>query len=146
MLPAIWRNRGSLFRPTSDDFVEKFFFGWPSFDKESDISWSPRVDIHETNDDILIDVELPGIDKKDINVEVKDNMLTITGERKQERKVEGTECCRSERHYGKFERTFSLTDTADADKINAAFKDGILTLTLPKIEKVKPKEVSIEVK
>jgi len=146
MLPALWRNRGSLFRPTFDDFVEKFFFGWPSFDKESDISWNPRVDIHETNDDILIDVELPGIVKKDIKVEVKDNMLTITGERKQERKVEGTECCRSERHYGKFERTFSLTDTVDADKINAAFKDGILTLTLPKIEKVKPKEVSVEVK
>lgn len=146
MLPELWRNRRSFFVPTLDDFVEKFFYGWPSFVRESDVAWRPRVDIQETKDDILIDLELPGIDKKDIKVEVKDNTLTVSGERRQERTAEGTECCRTERHYGKFERSFTLADNMDDDKINAAFKDGILTIILPKVERVKPKEISVEVK
>jgi len=146
MLPEIWRNRGTLLGPSVDDFVERFFYGWPAFDKQTDVSWNPRVDIHETKDDIIIDAELPGIDRKDIKVEVKDGVLSISGERKQERTTEGTDCCRTERHYGRFERSFTIGDAVKTDKIDAAFKDGVLSLVLPKKEQVKPKEIAVEVK
>jgi len=146
MLPDIWKNRGSLIAPSMDDFVERFFYGWPSFSGENDLSWSPRTDIAETDKEIVIDVELPGLNRDDIKVEVKDNTLTVTGERKQENKKENAECCRVERHYGKFERTFGLPDTVVDDKIAATYKDGVLTLTLPKTEKEIPKEIAVEVK
>ena len=146
MLPEIWRNRGSLLGPSLDDFIEKFFYGWPTFDKDADYTWSPRVDIHETDKEIFIDVELPGIDKKDIKVEVKDNTLTISGERKSERKAEDAQSCRVERHYGKFERSFGLPETVNTDKVTAEYRNGVLTLTLPKVEKAIPKEIRVEVK
>jgi len=146
MLPEIWKNRGSVLAPSLDDFVERFFYGWPSFEKESDYTWSPRVDIHETDKEIHLDVELPGLDKKDIKVEVRNNTLTISGERKSEHKTEESQCCRIERHYGKFERTFGLPDTVTSDKVAAEYKNGVLTLTLPKIEKAAPKQVQIDVK
>jgi HSP20 family protein len=145
MLPEIWRNSGSLLAPTMDDFVEKFFYGWPRFEKETDISWSPRVDIHETDKEIIIDAELPGISKEDIKVELKNNTLTLSGERKQEKKSETGNSFRIERHYGKFERSFGLPETVLGDKVNAKFKDGILTLTLPKTEKAIPKEITVNV-
>jgi len=146
MLPTIWRNRGSLVGPSMDDFIERFFYGWPAFERESDITWSPRVDVNETDNEIIIDVELPGIDKKDVKVEIKDNVLSISGERMKEEKTENAECYRTERHYGKFERTFGLPDTVEADKVSAKYKDGVLALTLPKTEKAKPKEIAVEVK
>ena len=145
MLPAIWRNRGSLIGPNFDDFVERFFYGWPAFERQSDVLWTPRVDVSETDKEILLDVEIPGIDKKDIKIEVKDGTLYIFGERKQERKTENTEYSRVERHYGKFERSFGLPETVDVGKVSAKFKDGILELTLPKTEKAKPKEIKVEV-
>lgn len=146
MLPTLWRNRGSLIGPSLDDFIGKFFYGWPVFERETDLTWSPRVDVNETDNEIIIDVELPGIDKKDVKVEVKDNILSISGERKQEKKTENAESCRVERHYGKFKRTFGLSDTVEADKVSAKYKDGVLALTLPKTEKAKPKEIAVEVK
>jgi len=146
MLPEIWRNRGSLLGPSLDDFIEKFFYGWPTFDRDADYKWSPRVDIHETDKEIFIDVELPGIDKKDIKVEVKDNTLTISGERRSERKTEDAQSCRVERHYGRFERSFGLPETVDTDKVAAEYRNGVLTLTLPKTEKAIPKEIRVEVK
>ena len=146
MLPVIWRNSGSLIGPTFDDFFEKFFYGWPTIDRESDVLWSPRVDVSETDKEILLDVEVPGINKKDIKIEVKDNTLYINGERKNERKTDNTDAYRVERHYGKFERSFGLPETVDANKIAAKYKDGILKLTLPKTEKAIPKEIEVEVK
>jgi len=146
MLPEIWRNRGSLFAPTMDDFIEKFFYGWPSFDEKSELAWTPRLDVNETDKDIFVDVELPGIEKKDVKVELKDNVLTISGERNQEKKSENQECCRVERHYGKFERVISLPESVDSGKISAEFKNGILGLKIPKVEKAIPKAIDIEVK
>jgi len=146
MLPALWRNRGSIIGPSIDDFIDRFFYEWPSFERETDFTWSPRVDVNETDNEITIDVELPGIDKKDVKVEVKDNILSISGERKNEKKTENAESRRVERHYGKFERTFGLPDTVEADKVSAKYKDGVLVLTLPKTEKAKPKEIAVEIK
>ena len=146
MLPKVWSNRGLLLSPSLDDFVDKFFTRWPSFERDTEYTWSPRVDVHETDKDILIDVEVPGLEKKDIKVEVKNNNLTISGESKSEKKTEKAQCHRVERLYGKFERTFGLPDTVQTGKVTAAYKNGILTLTLPKTEKAIPKEVQIEVK
>ena len=146
MLPDIWKNRGSLMAPSMDDFIEKFFYGWPSYAGNTDLTWSPRTDVNETEKEIILDVEVPGMKKGDIKVEVHDNTLTISGERKQEKKTENDETTRVERHYGKFERTFGLPETVLSEKINAAYKDGVLTITLPKTEKAIPKEIEVQVK
>lgn len=146
MLPSLWKNRGAVYGPTFDDFAEKFFYGWPRYETDGETAWLPRTDVNETDKDVVVDVELPGIDKKDVKVEVKDNTLTISGERKSERTEKGENCCVSERHYGKFERSFSLGDHVDSTKIAAAYKNGVLTITLPKTEKALPKEITVEVK
>ncbi|MBN1292208.1 MAG: Hsp20/alpha crystallin family protein [Candidatus Latescibacteria bacterium] len=146
MLPDLWRKRSALSGPTMNDFIDRFFYGWPSYDATTDLSWTPRVDINENEKDVVIEAELPGIEKKDIKVEVKDNVLTLSGERKQEKKTENSENCCIERNYGKFERSFSLGDMVETDKVSAAYKNGVLTLTLPKKEQAIPKEITVEVK
>ena len=146
MLPSIWKHTGSLLGPSMDDFIERFFYGWPSFESGTETIWAPRMDTHETEKEILIDVELPGIDKKDIKVEVKNNLLRISGERKQERKTDEENFHRIERHYGKFERSIGLPETVNPDKVSANFNNGILTMTFPKTEKSKVKEIPVEVK
>ena len=146
MLPSLWRKNAPNFGPTGDDFIERFFYGWPSFDKDTDAAWTPRVDINETEKEVTIDAELPGIDKKDVKVEVHNNTLTISGERKDEKKTEKTNCYRVERHYGKFERSFTLSDAVNANNIAAKYKNGVLSLALPKTEKALPKEITVEVK
>ena len=150
MLPSIWKRRGATFGPSADDFIERFFYGWPTFNRDfsrdNDVAWIPRVDVNETDKEVTIEAELPGIDKKDVKVEIQNNVLTISGERKSEKKVEEENCYVAERHYGKFERTFTLSDTVDSNKISAEYKNGVLKLSLPKTEKALPKEISVEVK
>ena len=146
MLPVLWTRRGGLIGPTFDDFVDRFFYGWPALEGVGDMTWSPRADIHETDKDVVIDLEIPGLKKEEIKVEIRDGLLTILGERKHERKTETPEGSRIERHYGKFERVFSLPETVTDDKGSAAYTDGVLTLTLPKTEKALPREVKVEVK
>ena len=146
MLPSIWRNTGAMSSPSLDDFVEKFFYGWPRYRDDMETSWSPRADVQETDTDYLIDIELPGIDKKAIKVEVKNDVLTVTGERKEESKTKEKGYQSIERHYGKFERKFSLPDTVKAENIAAKYNNGVMTLTLPKTEKAIPKEIAVEVK
>jgi HSP20 family protein len=146
MLPTLWKNRESFASPLWDDLMENFFYGWPSADSEVQTAWCPRTDVRETEKEIVLDLEIPGIDKKDIKVEVKDNTLTISGERNEEKAEEGTDYYRRERRYGKFERSFGLPDTVEEDKVSAQYKNGILTLTLQKSEKALPKEINVEVK
>lgn len=145
MVPDILR-KGSLFSPSREDWIDRFFYGWPTFYEQAEI-WSPRTDIQETDRGIFIDVELPGIRKEDVKVEVKNNVLTISGERKKEHKDEkGAGYCCTELMYGKFECSFGLPDLVKADRIKANYKDGILTISLVKSEKAIPKEIEIEVK
>ncbi|UCD85006.1 MAG: Hsp20/alpha crystallin family protein [Deltaproteobacteria bacterium] len=108
--------------------------------------WSPPVDIYETGDNIIMKAELPGISKNDINLEVKDNTLTLKGERKFEKEVKEENYHRIERSYGTFQRSFALPTNIERDKVEAKFQDGILEVTLPKVEEAKPKQIKVEVK
>jgi HSP20 family protein len=108
-------------------------------------SWAPAVDIYETDNDIVLKVELPGIDAKDVEVRVEDNTLYLKGERKQEKEVKEQNYHRVERSYGSFARSFSLPNSIDANKVKAEYKDGLLTLAMPKREEAKPKTIKIDV-
>jgi len=106
--------------------------------------WSPAVDVAESDNEYLVKVELPGINKEDVKVTVQDSVLTILGEKKQE--TEPKNYHRVERSYGSFQRSFTLPTTVKADKVDATFKDGVLTIALPKAEEAKPKEIDVKVK
>jgi HSP20 family protein len=106
--------------------------------------WTPAMDLYQTNDDIVAVVELPGMRKEDIEISLHDGMLTIGGERKQE-KAEGEKASRSERFVGKFRRSVSLPTRVDSNKVAATYRDGILTVTLPKAEEAKPKQIQVNV-
>ena len=107
--------------------------------------WTPSVDIAETQGEYLIKAEIPDVKKEDVKVTVEDGVLTIQGERKQEKEEKGIKYHRIERSYGSFARTFSLPDVIEADKVKAEFKDGVLNLHLPKSEKAKPKAIEVKV-
>lgn len=108
--------------------------------------WAPIVDIEEDNDNITVKAEIPGMNKDDIKVSVQSNILTITGERKQESETKNKTFHRVERSYGRFSRMITLPTDVDSDKVKANYKDGILSITLPKPETVKPKQVDVEIK
>lgn len=107
--------------------------------------WSPSVDIYETDENIVLKAELPGVDKKEVSVEVKDNTLILKGERKREKEVKEENYHRVERSFGTFMRSFSLPVSVKQDQVKAKFKDGVLEVTLPKAEEAKPKQVKVEV-
>ncbi|MEK6589825.1 MAG: Hsp20/alpha crystallin family protein [Nitrospinota bacterium] len=108
-------------------------------------TWTPAVDIYETQQDIVLKAELPGLDQKDISVEVRDNTLTLKGEKKFEKEVKEENYHRVERSYGTFQRMFTLPDIVQQDKVTAKFKDGVLEIILPKEEKTKPKLIKVDV-
>jgi len=108
-------------------------------------SWAPVVDIYEQGHDIVLKAELPGVDPKDVDVRVENNVLTLRGERKFDNEVKKENYHRVERAYGTFSRSFTLPNVVDTEKIKAEFKDGLLRLTLPKKEEAKPKQISISV-
>jgi HSP20 family protein len=107
--------------------------------------WEPLVDITEDDKEYLIKAELPEVKKEDVKVSVEDGVLTISGERKFEKEEKNKRYHRVERAYGSFVRSFTLPDVADADKVNAEFKDGVLKVHLPKSEKAKPKQIEVKV-
>lgn len=108
-------------------------------------AWIPAVDIYETKESIILNVELPGVTKEDIALEVKDSTLTIKGEKKLEKNVKEESFHRMERSYGSFTRAFTLPSTVQQDKVKAKFRDGILEIMLPKAEEAKPKQIKVDV-
>jgi len=108
-------------------------------------SWIPAVDIYETKESIVLNVELPGVTKEDIALEVKDSTLTIKGEKKLEKNVTEENFHRMERSYGSFTRAFTLPSTVQQDKVKAKFRDGILEIMLPKAEEARPKQIKVDV-
>ncbi|SHJ94382.1 HSP20 family protein [Malonomonas rubra DSM 5091] len=107
--------------------------------------WLPRMDIAETKDSLVIEAELPGMDSKDIEVNLSGDMLTIKGEKKTEREENGKHYHCIERHSGSFKRAFRVPANVQSNKVDASFDKGILTITLPKTEEAKEKEIKIKV-
>ena len=107
--------------------------------------WTPAVDVHEQKESFIVKAELPGMKKEDIALSWHDGSLSISGERKSETKHEDSEVCRAERFVGRFQRTLTLPAPVAADKAKAQYKDGILTVTLPKTEEAKPKQIEVSV-
>ena len=108
-------------------------------------NWAPAVDIYEQNGNIVLQAELPGMDPKDVDVRVENNVLTLRGQRKLEESVKQENYHRVERSYGSFTRSFTLPNVIDTEKIQASYKDGVLRLTLPTREEAKPKQIAINV-
>jgi len=133
------------------DRMQRLFqeMGFGRYDRPSpDVQgarWAPAVDVYETEGEIVLKAELPEIDRKDVEISIENNVLTLQGERKQEKEV--TKDCYHcmERAYGSFFRSFSLPSTVDQEKVKADFKDGILKITLPKKPEHKPKQISIDI-
>ena len=107
--------------------------------------WSPAVDIYESGDDIVVKAEVPGIDKDDVAVEVKDGILTLRGDRKFEKEEKEENYHRIERSYGTFVRSFALPSALDPEKVQAALKDGVLEVRIGKKEQAKPRKVKVAV-
>jgi HSP20 family protein len=106
-------------------------------------SWSPPVDIFETDEALVMKAELPGFSKDEISIELKDNSLVIKGERKHDNEVKEGNYHRKERAYGAFQRSFLLPTTVDQEKVKASYKDGILELRLPKVQAAQPKRIAV---
>lgn len=107
--------------------------------------WVPLVDVYEDRDRYTLEAELPGLSKEDFDIKVEHHSLTLSGERKFEKRTEGGDYHRVERSYGSFTRVFSLPDAVDTEKVSAEYWDGLLRIVLPKKEEVKPRQIQVSV-
>jgi HSP20 family protein len=133
---------------TLHNSLNRYFDGdlFPSLwhdDKVPVSTWHPVVDVYEEEESYVVKAELPGMDRKDIEVDIKDGVLTLTGQRSAENEVKEGKFFRKERAYGKFYRAFNLPDNLNEHEIKAEFKDGLLTITLPKPEEKKPRQITV---
>jgi len=142
--------------------------GWPAFGRLTDLrdeidrlfelplteaartsrlfsGWTPALDLYEEKDNLVVKVELPGMKREDIEVSLHEGSLSISGERKSEETHQDADVHRTERFFGRFQRTVALPTPVAADKVKAQYKDGILTITLPKTEEAKPKRIDVNV-
>lgn len=131
---------------------------WPGFGRLSSLQdelqrlfespltdWAPALDVYEDKDNFVVNTELPGLKREDIDVSLQDGVLVISGERKTEEKRTEDEIRRQERFYGKFQRILTLPAPVAADKVKAQYKDGVLTITVPKAEEAKPRKIDVSV-
>lgn len=142
-----WEPFNELWR-LQDDLDSFLSFGGRKRRGKEDgemVMWTPRMDIYEDKESLKVYADLPGLTKKDVAINVEDNILTIKGERKFEEEEKKDNYCRVERAYGTFRRSFTLPNNVDTNAIKASMKDGTLTVTIAKKEEAKPKEVEIEV-
>ncbi|HTS89334.1 MAG TPA: Hsp20/alpha crystallin family protein [Gemmatimonadales bacterium] len=128
--------------------LDAAFQGWPFGGDSPDLvtsAWVPPTDIFEDADGIKIAIELPGLKAEDVKLTIENDTLTIRGEKRQQAEEKTTKVHRYERSYGVFERSFTLPNTVDGDRVAAKFESGVLTVTLPKAERAKPKEITVKV-
>jgi len=143
-LPNQWEPfRSSL---GLDSQLNRVFSGLFGRSQESNLTtWAPAVDIFENEQELVVKADLPDIKPEELDIRVENNILTIRGERKFEKKAEENDYLRVERSYGSFARSFSLANTVNSEAIKADYKDGVLTLTIPKREEAKPKQIKVNV-
>ena len=130
--------------PWQDPFAEfeKMLQEWPGYTNVQ--SFVPAVDVYQDNDNVFVEAPLPGIDIKDVNISVANDVLTIEGSREHKSEVDENNYYRKEVRYGSFHRTIALPASVNGDKAEAEYKDGILKIVIPKEEKTKPKKISIK--
>jgi HSP20 family protein len=132
-------------RREMDRLWDSFLEGRPLRRAEGGREWLPSLDVSETKNDLVVKAELPGMDPKDIDISLSNGLLTITGEKKQEKEEKDENYHLIERSYGSFTRSVRLPREVQSDKITASFKNGVLRVTLPKSEEAKKKEIKIKV-
>jgi HSP20 family protein len=138
-----FRDLGILQERMNRVFEDAAGRGWKNDEPSATTSWSPAVDIYETDSEIMVQAELPGIDRKDIALQLENNVLTLKGDRRFEKETNQENYHRIERSYGGFSRAFTIPTVVDEEKIRADYRDGILKIALPKKEQVKAKQIKI---
>lgn len=147
MLDLIPRREGrdlNRFRGEFDRLFDRFFDTWASPGSALEHEWVPKVDVSETEKEVVVNAEIPGIDAKDIDISVNENRLTLQGERKHEEEKKGKHFHRVERTYGAFSRDVELPAEVDSDKVEATYKDGVLTVNLPKTKESATKKIKVK--
>ena len=133
---------------TINDLNRAFNVGFPRFGNEGLVkgNWNPTVDVYEDHDRIVLEADLPGVKPGEFELAIENNVLTLKGERKFEKKTEDGNYHRVERSYGSFTRSFTLPSTVDVNSVGADFKDGVLKVTLPRREETKPRQIQVQIK
>jgi len=131
-------------RKRMDEIFGEFFGQTPFAMAATEAVWSPLVDVHETKEGLLLQVELPGVKQEDIQVSMVGDTLTLKGERKRETEVKEDSYHRIERSYGTFQRSIVLPSVVDPNRVKATYREGVLEIQLPKKEEAKPKEIKVE--
>jgi HSP20 family protein len=139
-----WEPFRGSFPDTQLNRLFSDFFGRAS-QEQNLTTWAPAVDIYEGQNELVVKAELPEVKPDELDIRVENNILTIRGERKFEKKVDEKNYLRVERAYGSFARSFSLANTVNTEAIKAEYKDGVLTLSIPKREEAKPKQIKVNV-
>jgi HSP20 family protein len=127
-------------------FFDDFFGGFGLRTGETTQEWMPEVDVAETDSEILVKAEIPGIDAKDVDVTIAGNTLAIRGEKREEREEDGRNWYRHERRFGSFQRIIDLPVPVDADKVKAEYRNGVLSLSIPKREEARSRTIKVQVK
>jgi len=143
---ATWPGFGRL-TDLRDEIDRLFESPLAEFARTSNLlsGWNPALDLYEDKDNLFVKVELPGMKREEIDVSLHEGSLSVSGERKSEHKHQDAEVYRAERFFGRFQRTVTLPTPVAAEKVKAQYKDGILTITLPKTEEAKPKHIDVNV-
>ncbi|MFW6065553.1 MAG: Hsp20/alpha crystallin family protein [Planctomycetota bacterium] len=132
------------FQDEMNDLFGRFFEDFPLAGLSRTGAWFPPLEISEREDAVVVQAELPGMNREDIDISVQDNHLTLTGEKKETEEQQEGDFYHSERRYGTFRREIPLPAGVDADNVDANYRDGVLTVTLPKSEEAKPRKIEIK--
>lgn len=139
-----WKSYGGLrpFYRDMDDWWNRFFRESPL--SESSWEWTPTIDVSESDGKVVVKAEMPGLDAKDIDIDITGDVLTLRGEKKAEEEKKDERFYYRERHHGSFQRSFRLPTSVDSDNVDAHFKNGVLTINLPKSEESKQRKIEIK--
>lgn len=144
--PDLWTRYGFNRLTSLQDEISRLFESSFTNGEGSDVfnTWAPALDVYEDSDSLIVRAEIPGMKKENIEISFKENVLTISGERHPEKRAEGSQPAREERFFGRFTRSISLKKQVNLTSVKAAYNDGILTVTLPKAEEAKPRQIEVQ--